>query len=387
MNNKLITNYESRVTSREPRGFTLIEIVVAIAILAMVIAFAGIIFKNSIGAYRISSAQAEIMQKLRVITEQLDGDFKGLRKDAPMFIWFQQDSNDPCHTRYDQIMFFADGDFQSAKQYAYTKSDGTTGLTTIVGNTARIRYAQSQIYSPSLNAFRYPWLQNMDNYYDRSLTKRQRILARSQHIFAYNFPPVFPQFAAGNLLTIDPNANNLIEYDSNSLAQWKSAAQFGVNTHNIITGCFGDAADNFNFYRPWVNLSDPNTLHLLMTQGVGSLSIQWSYQYSSITGQNKILWWPAIDPDGNGNFADSDFASMAQDSFGFYFNAAQPSPSLVSWLSSDRASGVYYPGAAGNLVTAKPAFPPALKFTFKLYDSRGVFKDGQTFTHIVYLGD
>jgi hypothetical protein len=33
------------------------------------------------------------------------------------------------------------------------------------------------------------------------------------------------------------------------------------------------------------------------------------------------------------------------------------------------------------------AVGPALKFTFTLYDSNGVFKDGKTFTHIVYLND
>ena len=69
---------------------------------------------------------------------------------------------------------------------------------------------------------------------------------------------------------------------------------------------------------------------------------------------------------------------MTFDSFGFYFNSANPS--LTKWFSYNLA--LYVSGAVTD-----PAFPRALKFTFKLYDSRGVFKDGQTFTHIVYLGD
>jgi hypothetical protein len=32
-----------------------------------------------------------------------------------------------------------------------------------------------------------------------------------------------------------------------------------------------------------------------------------------------------------------------------------------------------------------PGLGRALKFTFTLYDSRGVMKEGRTFTHIVYL--
>jgi hypothetical protein len=31
--------------------------------------------------------------------------------------------------------------------------------------------------------------------------------------------------------------------------------------------------------------------------------------------------------------------------------------------------------------------PKAFKFTFTLYDSKGILKEGKTFTHIVYLGD
>ena len=46
MNYKLRTN----------KAFTLIELVVAIAILAMVLSFAGVIFKVSIGAYRTAIA-------------------------------------------------------------------------------------------------------------------------------------------------------------------------------------------------------------------------------------------------------------------------------------------------------------------------------------------
>ena len=70
-------------------GFTLVELVVAIGIMAVVILFAGNMFKTSINSYRIATAQAEIMQKFRAITQQLDNDFRGLRKDAPMFIHFE----------------------------------------------------------------------------------------------------------------------------------------------------------------------------------------------------------------------------------------------------------------------------------------------------------
>ena len=61
-------------------GFTLIEILVAIGILAIVMSFSSVIFKVGIGAHRTAIANAEIMQKLRAITDQLNADFKGLLK-------------------------------------------------------------------------------------------------------------------------------------------------------------------------------------------------------------------------------------------------------------------------------------------------------------------
>jgi hypothetical protein len=80
---------------------------------------------------------------------------------------------------------------------------------------------------------------------------------------------------------------------------------------------------------------------------------------------------------------------MMLNAFGFYFNAATPpAPTNLYWFLSDGAKGIYYPDPLNPLNPFnKPTYPQALKFTFTLYDSRGVFKEGQTFTHIVYLGD
>ncbi len=69
---------------RTGKGFTLIELVVAIALLAMVLGFSGLIFKTCIEAHRTAGANSEIMQKLRAITDQLNRDFKGLQKDTPL---------------------------------------------------------------------------------------------------------------------------------------------------------------------------------------------------------------------------------------------------------------------------------------------------------------
>lgn len=362
MNEIRNTKYEIRTPERDAlrrtrRGFTLIELVVAIGVMAMVIAFAGVVFKASIASYRIATAQAEIMQKFRAITDQLNNDFRGLRKDAPMFIWFQLDPND-LNKRLDQIMFFADGDFQSIGQLANK---------TIVGNLARIYYGQSQ-NTYGLNAQR------------RILARRQQISTADTALNSWldpnNFPATFTSQSNGYY------SNDYYEYDNISLSQWQALT-------NDLTNGPTNVYKIMNISRPIVDITDANTLHLLMAEKVGSFSVQWSYDYvDAVTGWPYVFWWPSIDPASNGNFANSDFGSgMGSNFLGFYFNTVAPSLP-ANWSSYIGANGVYYPGgSAGNLVKDKPVFPQALKFTFTLYDSQGVFKNGQTFTHIVYLGD
>jgi type II secretory pathway pseudopilin PulG len=334
-------------------GFTLIEIVVAIGILVMVMGFAGVIFQRSIGSYRAAMAQDEIMMKLRVITEQLDSDFRGLRKDAPMYIWFAK-GTDPTYdmnNRFDQIMFFADGDFQSTQTY-----NGNP----VVGNVARIYYGQAN---------------NPD-----ALPAKNRLLARRQHILTADTTlPIWLDFSSpanfANTFTAFNNDAN--EYDCNSLSQWQAILNDPVNGSSYAAHL---VAECFYNNRPQIDFSDANTIHNFMTEGIGSFSIQWDY----ITSLGEHFWWPALDPDGNGSMSDSDFDGtngMGSNSFGFYFYSAPPGS---GWFSPAQATGTYYPD---NIISPKPIYPRALKFVFVIYDSRGVFPNGQTFSHIVYLGD
>jgi prepilin-type N-terminal cleavage/methylation domain-containing protein len=385
--NQRIEDRGQRAVTRLPssvfrlQGFTLVELVVAIGIMALVILFTGNVFKASISSYRIASAQAEIMQKFRAITDQLNNDFRGLRKDAPMFIWFQVDLND-VNNRLDQIMFFADGDFQSIQTYnTYTGPGIYNGYiipqpsgSPVVSNLARIYYGQARSIDPRDNTIKYPV----------ALRFIDRVLSRRQHLSIANQDPPNPQywqFPAHNFdgslnLNLLPGQNDWFEHDTNSLSQWQVAAQNGTNVNNIITGCFDSNC-------PRINLADASTLHLLMAQKVGSFSVQWSYLFTN-AGQTYVYWWPSIDPDGNPATLDSDFAKMIVDhslsapAFGICFNVANPSVS--GWFLPIGASGYHFAGSSSF-------YPTALKFTFTLYDSRGVFKDGQTFTHIVYLGD
>jgi prepilin-type N-terminal cleavage/methylation domain-containing protein len=339
MNNELQNTQYARRTpvrdakwwTRDAKGFTLIELVVAIGILAMVVFFAGAIFKAAIGSYRMASAQAEIMQKLRAITNQLNNDFRGLHAGTPVILWFEvpMDSND----RFDQIMFFADGDFQSVKTY---DTDGNsphyqipqpTG-SPIVGNVARIQYGQASLYSPTAAGYLDPNQQVFEDSTDRYSNKKTRTLARRQHILTAD-PNIVPWPADSNdfINSFDPCSNDYYEHDTNSLSQWQVLFPVLVNYDRIIEVCFR--------HRPRINYQDSTGLHMLMAEGVSNFIIQI-----------------AVDDVGG----------------------------AINWRPDN--DEVRNSGASIEL-----PWPRVIKFTFTLYDSRGVFKEGQTFTHIVYLGE
>jgi prepilin-type N-terminal cleavage/methylation domain-containing protein len=342
------------------KAFTLIELMVAMGILAVILSFAGVIFRVSINSHRTALANAEIMQKLQAITSQLNADFKGLNKDGEIFVVWKavpvqgttyKDNDLDGYERFDRIMFFADGDFQSY---------GTNPM--VRGNTARICYMLAR------DSRHRPEAQN----------RASRMLARTQHILTADTS--LTNFLNPGSFT---NAqwlkwNNLYEYDRTSVDAWKQIPwQNKQDMLSVIADVKVDKSTiNENIRGAIIDPADPNSIHMLLCEGVGEFKIQgWS--------DAQKQWLPEVDPDGNGNLSDSNF----------YLD--NPDPNIVP--------GVLYPyppngGVSINNISytredgidkvhfnAIPGLGRALKFTFTLYDSRGIIKEGRTFTHIVYL--
>ena len=344
MNYKLRTN----------RAFTLIELLVAIGIMAVVMSFASVIFKVSIGAHRTTIANAEIMQKLRAITNQLNTDFKSLRKDGEIFVvWVaaQKPNTNPTdpysYERFDRIIFFADGDFQSY------------GANPIIrGNTARICYM----------------LAKRGNFKAQVQDRTKRVLARSLHILTAD--PSLADFP-------DPNSfsdtqwyawNNRYEYDKISLEGWKNITW--DNKKDMLTATSDIQVDDssVNMTARGVNVepADANSIHMLLCEGVGEFKIQGWYDAQQ-------QWIPEVDPDGDGNLADTHF----------YLNEPNKAPGVL-YNSSREIININNINYAGNQIDEAhfnviPGLGRALKFTFTLYDSKGIIKKGMIFTHIVYL--
>ncbi len=324
------------------KAFTLIELVVAIALLTMALSFSGVIFKIAIDARRTSSANAEIMRNLRALTSQLDTDFKGLQKDAPIAIRFEYD--DVTGLRHDQVLFFANGDFQSVQQYDYDNS-GITDLVTVAGNIARIYYGQSGFVNSKGLAMDYKNAKN--------LVRRQHILTADDKLI-----DKFPGYQAGVFNFFTPVTNDDYEYDLLSLAEWKTVPLPAYETW-VMPVCFNTA-------RPEVDMTNQGNLHMVMCQGMSNLKIQVE-EWDVIN--NRYVWRPDEDPYGNGS--QNDFASDLE--YGWFFNVPDGADFSLGDVNWDYLGSGF--------------FPRAIKFTFTLHDSKGVIQNGRQFTHIVYIGD
>ncbi len=136
---------------------------------------------------------------------------------------------------------------------------------------------------------------------------------------------------------------------------------------------------------------------MLLCEGVGEFKVQgWSFD----PVQGRWRWVPEVDPDGDGYLTDSDFFTS-----GGKVDSINVPGVLYPFPPSGMVSlgGVFYCDLSTPEGRAKfaeyqsrlneerfgeiPGLGRALKFTFTLYDSKGVIKNGKTFTHIVYLGE
>lgn len=359
------------------KAFTLIEMVVALGILALVMSFAGVIFRVSTDSQRLALANAELMQKLRAITAQLDSDLRGLRKDGEILVFWRAARNgkytgpgqnrnaEEAFDRFDRIMFFADGDFQTYGDFPIGKPDPP-----VRGNMARIVYCLAN--GPSVNP--------SDPNRAQMQKPERRVLARIERV-----------------LVAPRNSIDLLDtskFTDDQWRDWMSSTEYDLMTMRgweliplaqkaDLLSVIGDveveldqttSKKNITVGGVTIDPAKPASLHSFMCRGVGQFEIQgWS--------DAEQRWIPQVNPNGNADLKDdSDFILNGND------------------LDPRKIPGVWYPRGPAvfgnpnlNARTLDPDFNKvpglgrALKFTFTLYDSRGLIKGGRTFTHIVYL--
>ena len=285
---------------RTRRAFTLIELVAAIGILVVVLLFASVIFKVSINSYRTAGANAEVMQKLRAITDQLNVDFKGFRKDGYLVLRSELlnrneygNSPAPADFRADRLFYFSTGDTQAWK------------VSNVRSNITKVYFGHDY---RSLNNTTFPvskW----------SLARDAKLIT-----------PFFSDIDANNISYADFKAN---------VAGTENQAQ-----NLLVSGIPIDIQ------------IDPNDVRGLMCRNVGEIKIEWTNGLKAMG--DIMLWFGLLLPSGVG------------------FPVEDPGPPYI---------------ATWTPLTPEQFWPKALKFTFKIYDSKGILKQGRIFTHIVYFGD
>ena len=225
------------------KAFTITELLVAVALMAVVITISGVIFNYSIDAQRKAMATSEIMRNFRVITDQLNADFAGLQKDVPI-LCKPEDVND---TYADSIVFFSAGSFQTTNTYSTEP---------IRGNIARIYYGQAAEHADS----------NTPKPLDEDKKNRQRkVLARKQII-------------------LSPDANSSTnEYESYSyFEQLKDYDTRPVTTKNEWLN------------RPQIDPNDKDEIVMFMARGVDNFKIEIDEGDNGNNGidpNGSIAWW------------------------------------------------------------------------------------------------
>ena len=273
------------------KAFTLIEIVVAVAILAMVLGFSSMAFRTCIDAYRVAGANSEIMQKLRAITDQLNADFKGVILKYGGRVVFKTEGSPKV--RGDSIAFFANGDFQSTDQYDDPNR-------TVAGNVATIFYGLTN---------------------NAALNPKEKILVRRQTILT----------ADEGLSDLPASREFKREYLKISLSKWRVDPPAPLPQ---------DPADWDDWtQRPNLNTNSGNDLVMYLAKGVDNFTIQYvGLDDLTKSGTKEFNEWRPVDDD---EIKDVD------------------------------ASDIFR--------------PLAFKFSFKLYDSKGIIKGGRAFSHIIWL--
>ena len=350
------------------KAFTLIEMVVAVAVMAIVMAIAGGIFRAGMQAVRLASANAEIMESFRVITNQLDADFRGLTQESEVFVVWTADA-DGQH-RVDRIMFHALGDFS-------TYDGGTLRR----GNTARISYSLARNASGQ-------------KAYEQS--PLSRILVRTQHTYipeadrAGLFDPRNDSVtgSTGQTGTASPGQvwHNTQEIDTLTLKMWNDIPRPQKDDLLSVLGDVNVADANIPQESRGArnDRADVDTLHMLLAEGVGQLVIQGR---RTVDGSRRR--WPMTDPDNNGELDDSDFETIGT---GKDTQVDSESPLWSLYTESGRrndqdpdGSNPSNSGSFSSGISDAWDLGPDLLFTFTLYDSQELIEGGRTLTHRIAI--
>lgn len=288
------------------KAFTIMELLIAVGLLAAVLAAAGMVFNYSINAQRTAASTAETMHTLRAITDQINIDIAHNGNNSIVspqmggYLVLRSDDSNSA------VYFFSTGDFQSW----YDPN--------VRSNTARI----------------YLGLAGDD-----------------------------PNNLVRDMLLLTPGYPSVLDYRDVSFAQCQANIANLEDPYAVLS----------------TNRPDANSTNVrsLFAQHVSSFKIEWTYGWFRSSDPNRIIWWGFDD-------VFSDENNLLKPGGISVLPAEMQTITLAIQETKNAGPPPYYTVYWDP--TNQQYWPQALKFTFTLYDSRGLFKHGRKFEHIVYIG-
>jgi len=372
---------------RGQRGFTLVEMLVAVGITIGMILATGVVFRSATEAAGKSMGMNDILHQLRAVTGQLERDFSGLRPDMPVAIVFEEalvldtfgnpvdlngDGIDDVERR-DRVVFFANGDFQ------YQPSNG---LNTVACNLARIFYGQA---SDNLG-----WPEGDDG----APTPPRSVLTRRIKVLTVLFSQVFPPdgfYWAGGGATPEIFDSDYME--SATVAFWKNEIFENFVEYYFLQDPTGHSSPTNNtasmIRRPFLNkiTFPPYVQQLYLLPDVTDFKVEVWFEGAQewfpserllddlniglqlLTPPSTVITYPLIP-------------------FGFYWNVneaflGQRMIDGVDWRSDLEVKAAV---ETDPEISEFNPWPEALRFTFRLYDrGRRFYPEGQTFSYVIKL--
>lgn len=412
--------------ARDPAAFTLVEMMVAVALLLVILLAVGQIFRSTSTAVEVGQSTMDMMGGVRTVEAQLSHDLHHLDTSGYLIIRSQgytlspaantQGLTTPVAINCDQLAFMARGTFRNLTGSYGQGGAGTQGTFTdhLQSNAAAIWYGQlvSFVPTPSTSAGVY---QNTP----------VPLNAVPPFVTASGYTPPPP----GGIITAAPQAFILGRHQFLLSAQnstspplmmggvadqaypnivYTTASVQPSVTHNVqanLTSSRVDAAAitpdqvsqqimaDINFYPPASILAAENYVSAIFCYRFATVTSPYATPlglvnaYYRMTPQLlpgvfsfQVQWTPRVEP----AVANATSANVVW--FGLTNPAYAPNPAIgyaaaappVDQNVGGTYEAVFYPGN-------KAQWPGALKITYSMIDPTGTLTGGRTFTQIIDL--
>ena len=362
------------------RGFTIIELIVAVSLLVIIILSISLIFRSATKTISVSQALNEMMSNTRGAMSQIDRDISSVDRNGFLVI---KSISDGSGNRYDQIAFLATGRFSNltGSTAANPFSDNTASNSAIVWIGQGVKeIAGGGTYNPAPSASDASAAMNLptpawtvpggfdpNNQVSPNGTEFDFVLCRHATLL---LPSATNTIPSSSPITVFPTPDKSASVGGYSIVSSRYAAA-QMTPGQLMSGILAQRtppttpttyeADNYCFrFRV---LGDPYAvdtgsvidgtfrMHPMMLQGVPSFKVEWTDGTPDLNG---VLNWYGM---GNPKNAGS---------------TTEPSSSPYTAIFSTHN---------------KTTWPKAVKITFRAVDQRDMLRGGRQFVQIIKIPD